>query len=169
MEAGDITLIGATTENPSFEVNSALLSRTKVVVIPALEREQVIAILERAVGYLRLRGIAVDLATLPLDDAKTYEMLARGDAGGVFQLEGQGMRDALRQMRPRCFEDPIAMVALLRPAPLATHPAYSPRRPRGARGAAPPADHPGVIASGGTSVGLEQEPAAREALVADRE
>src|SRR5512142_2354651 len=50
VEAGDITLIGATTENPSFEVNSALLSRSKVVVIPALEREQVISILKRAVG-----------------------------------------------------------------------------------------------------------------------
>src|SRR5579859_8163559 len=45
VESGDIILIGATTENPSFEVNSALLSRTKVVVIPALERAQVIAIL----------------------------------------------------------------------------------------------------------------------------
>src|SRR3954452_13333040 len=44
VEAGDIILIGATTENPSFEVNSALLSRSKVVVIPALEREQVMSI-----------------------------------------------------------------------------------------------------------------------------
>jgi putative ATPase len=50
VEAGDITLIGATTENPSFEVNSALLSRTKVVVLPPLEREQVLTILRRAVA-----------------------------------------------------------------------------------------------------------------------
>ena len=50
VESGDITLIGATTENPSFEVNSALLSRSKVVVIPALEREQVMTILRRAVA-----------------------------------------------------------------------------------------------------------------------
>jgi len=49
VEAGDITLIGATTENPSFEVNSALLSRCKVVVLPPLEREQVMTILRRAV------------------------------------------------------------------------------------------------------------------------
>ncbi|HEU4522690.1 MAG TPA: replication-associated recombination protein A [Thermoanaerobaculia bacterium] len=48
VEAGDIVLIGATTENPSFEVNSALLSRSKVVVIPQLERDQVLAILRRA-------------------------------------------------------------------------------------------------------------------------
>ncbi len=45
-------------------------------------------------------GVAVDLATLPLDDARTYEMLARGDTAGVFQFEGAGMRDVLRQMRP---------------------------------------------------------------------
>src|SRR3954449_11816031 len=49
VEAGDIVLIGATTENPSFEVNSALLSRCKVVVIPALERPQVVTILQRAI------------------------------------------------------------------------------------------------------------------------
>jgi putative ATPase len=62
VEAGDITLIGATTENPSFEVNSALLSRSKVVVIPALEREQVMTILERAVAHPTVEkyGIALD-------------------------------------------------------------------------------------------------------------
>src|SRR5712692_1521891 len=49
VESGDIILIGATTENPSFEVNSALLSRCKVVVIPQLEREQIMTILRRAV------------------------------------------------------------------------------------------------------------------------
>lgn len=48
VESGDITLIGATTENPSFEINSALLSRTKVVVIPALERAEILEIVQRA-------------------------------------------------------------------------------------------------------------------------
>jgi putative ATPase len=66
VEAGDIILIGATTENPSFEVNSALLSRAKVVVIPALEREQVMSILRRAVQHPTLEkfGIAFDDAAL---------------------------------------------------------------------------------------------------------
>ncbi len=66
VEAGDITLIGATTENPSFEVNSALLSRSKVVVIPALEREQVMTILTRAAGHptVEAYGIALDQAAL---------------------------------------------------------------------------------------------------------
>jgi putative ATPase len=62
VEAGDIVLIGATTENPSFEVNSALLSRSKVVVIPALEREQVLTILRRAIEHPSVAsfGIAID-------------------------------------------------------------------------------------------------------------
>jgi putative ATPase len=66
VEAGDIILIGATTENPSFEVNSALLSRSKVVVIPALEREQVMTILRRAVQHpsVETYGIALDDAAL---------------------------------------------------------------------------------------------------------
>jgi putative ATPase len=66
VEAGDIILIGATTENPSFEVNSALLSRSKVVVIPALERAQVMTILRRAVEHSSVQkfGIAFDDAAL---------------------------------------------------------------------------------------------------------
>jgi putative ATPase len=67
VEAGDITLIGATTENPSFEVNSALLSRTKVVVIPALEREQVITILQRAVEDPSVKRYGIEVAPDALD------------------------------------------------------------------------------------------------------
>ena len=59
-----------------------------------------LTILKRAVGFLKELGIDLDLDRLPLDDVATFEMLQRGDAGGVFQLEGQGMRDMLRQMRP---------------------------------------------------------------------
>ncbi|HEX7809938.1 MAG TPA: replication-associated recombination protein A [Thermoanaerobaculia bacterium] len=67
VEAGDITLIGATTENPSFEVNSALLSRSKVVVIPALEREQVVAILKRAVAHPSVEKFGIALTDASLD------------------------------------------------------------------------------------------------------
>jgi DNA polymerase-3 subunit alpha len=49
-----------------------------------------------------------DLSDLPLDDARTYEMLARGDTLGVFQFESSGMRDALRQVKPTEFDDLIA-------------------------------------------------------------
>ena len=63
----------------------------------------------------------------------------RGDAGGVFQFEGQGMRDVLRQMRPDRFEDLIAAVALYRPGPMANIPDYC-RRKHGETWEAP---HPG--------------------------
>jgi putative ATPase len=67
VEAGDIVLIGATTENPSFEVNSALLSRSKVVVIPALEREQVRTILRRATEHPSVRSFGIELDDAALD------------------------------------------------------------------------------------------------------
>src|SRR5687768_12618225 len=67
VEAGDIVLIGATTENPSFEVNSALLSRSEVVVIPALEREQVLTILRRAVEEPSVKKFGIELTQDALD------------------------------------------------------------------------------------------------------
>jgi putative ATPase len=67
VEAGDITLIGATTENPSFEVNSALLSRSKVVIIPALEREQVMTILRRAMDDPSVTKFGIGLTEDALD------------------------------------------------------------------------------------------------------
>jgi DNA polymerase-3 subunit alpha len=87
-----------------------------------------LTVLERAVELLKGQGIELDLAALPLDDAKTYAMLAKGDAAGVFQFEGQGMRDCLRMMRPDRFEDLIAAVSLYRPGPMANIPAYCQRK-----------------------------------------
>jgi DNA polymerase-3 subunit alpha len=87
-----------------------------------------LTILQRAVAYLKREVIEVDLDRLPLDDKPTYEMLQKGDAGGVFQFESQGMRDVLRQMRPDRFEDLIAGVALYRPGPMANIPAYCQRK-----------------------------------------
>lgn len=79
VEAGDIVLIGATTENPSFEVNSALLSRCKVVVIPALEREQVVSILRRAIEDPSVRKLGIEIT----DDA--IEFMAATSAGDARQ------------------------------------------------------------------------------------
>jgi putative ATPase len=67
VEAGDIVLIGATTENPSFEVNSALLSRCKVVVIPALERPQVVTILQRAIEEPTVQRFGIELTADAID------------------------------------------------------------------------------------------------------
>ncbi len=87
-----------------------------------------LTVLQRAVEILAEQGITIDLAHLPLDDKKTYDMLARGDSAGVFQFEGQGMRDCLRMMRPDRFEDLIAAVSLYRPGPMANIPAYCARK-----------------------------------------
>jgi len=87
-----------------------------------------LTILQRAVEFLRALDITVDLERLPLDDAPTYAMLTRGDAGGVFQFESAGMRDVLRQMRPDRLEDLIAAVALYRPGPMANIPDYCKRK-----------------------------------------
>ncbi|MGN2640310.1 DNA polymerase III subunit alpha [Nocardia takedensis] len=64
------------------------------------------------------RGVEVDLDTLPLDDPATYNLLARGDTLGVFQLDGGPMRDLLRRMQPTAFEDIVAVGALYRPGPM---------------------------------------------------
>jgi hypothetical protein len=70
----------------------------------------------------------VDMTTIPLDDKKTYAMLARGEAMGVFQFESSGMREALRQVKPTVFEDLIALVALYRPGPMQYIPNYAKRK-----------------------------------------
>ncbi len=84
--------------------------------------------LDVAVKLLKQRDIQVDLATLPIDDAPSYQMLAKGDVVGVFQVESQGMRRALVDMRPDRFEDIIALVALYRPGPMANIPTYCARK-----------------------------------------
>ena len=66
----------------------------------------------------RNHGIDLDPEKLPLDDAKVYELLARGDTVGVFQLESGGMRDTLRQVAPDSIQDVIAILALYRPGPM---------------------------------------------------
>jgi len=63
----------------------------------------------------RSDGVRPDMTTLPLDDEKTYEMLARGESIGVFQFESEGMREALKRVRPTEFDDLVALVALYRP------------------------------------------------------
>jgi DNA polymerase-3 subunit alpha len=70
-------------------------------------------------------GEHIDLGAVPLDDAKTYEMLRRGDSEGVFQFESSGMQAALREVGPTEFEDLIAIVALFRPGPAGYIPTYA--------------------------------------------
>jgi DNA polymerase III subunit alpha len=87
-----------------------------------------LTVLDAAVKLLKQRGVDLDIGRIPLDDHKTYEMLGRGDVVGVFQVESQGMRRALVDMRADRFEDLIALVALYRPGPMANIPTYCARK-----------------------------------------
>jgi len=73
----------------------------------------------------RSLGERPDMTTLPLDDERTYEMLARGDSVGVFQFESEGMREALKKVCPTEFDDLVALVALYRPGAMDQIPAYA--------------------------------------------
>jgi len=66
----------------------------------------------------RRRGIDLDMSRLPLDDAKTYQLLTQGKTRGVFQVESTGITKLLMQAKPRAFEDIVAIIALYRPGPL---------------------------------------------------
>jgi DNA polymerase-3 subunit alpha len=73
-------------------------------------------------------GIDVDIENVPIDDTKTYEMLARGETEGIFQLNGAGMTRYLKELRPTSIHDINAMVALYRPGPMETIPQYIERK-----------------------------------------
>jgi DNA polymerase-3 subunit alpha len=88
-----------------------------------------LSILADAVTLIREhRGIEIDVDNLPLDDAKTFELLSTGETTGVFQLEGSGMRRYVKELRPTEVRDLAAMVALFRPGPMANIPAYIRRK-----------------------------------------
>ena len=88
-----------------------------------------LTVLEDAVAGIKAnRGVEVDLDRLSLDDDPTYELLARGDTLGVFQLDGGPMRALLRAMRADKFGDISAVIALYRPGPMASAPVYADRK-----------------------------------------
>jgi DNA polymerase III subunit alpha len=66
----------------------------------------------------RAKAEQFDISRIPTDDAPTFAMIARGDTTGVFQLEGRGITEMMKKLKPDCFEDIIAAVALYRPGPL---------------------------------------------------
>ena len=71
-----------------------------------------------------VHGKKIVLTEIPLDDKKTFELLAKGETTGVFQLESGGMRRYLKELKPTSFNDIIAMVSLYRPGPMAWIPMY---------------------------------------------
>ena len=88
-----------------------------------------LTILRQAVDLVRAnRGEAIDLDAIPLDDRRTFELLASGETTGIFQLESAGMRRYIRELRPTSVYDLAAMVALYRPGPMDNIPAYIRRK-----------------------------------------
>ena len=79
-------------------------------------------VIEDAIGLIeQSRAERLDIDNVPLDDAATYELLARGDTIGVFQLESGPIRSLMRSLKPTCFDDVAALVALYRPGPMAAN------------------------------------------------
>ncbi|MBV9330696.1 MAG: DNA polymerase III subunit alpha [Alphaproteobacteria bacterium] len=83
-----------------------------------------LTVIAKAEELLRRRGISLDIQSVDFDDKATFEMLSSGESVGVFQLEGQGMRDLMRKMRPDHINDLVALVALYRPGPMDSIPKY---------------------------------------------
>ncbi|MDJ0521611.1 MAG: DNA polymerase III subunit alpha [Planctomycetota bacterium] len=78
-----------------------------------------LTIIDKALANIRRSGVEPpDMDTLPLDDAPTYAMLAEGDALGIFQVESSGMRDLLKKLQPKTFDELGTIVALYRPGPM---------------------------------------------------
>ena len=85
-----------------------------------------LTVIDKAVKHINARFARAPLATaeqfdisrIPMDDRKTFDLLSRGETAGIFQLESSGMREIVIKMKPQCFEDLIALVALYRPGPL---------------------------------------------------
>ena len=83
-----------------------------------------LTVIAKAQELLAKRGIVIDTQNIDFTDAATFEMLSRGDSVGVFQMEGAGMRDLLRKMKPNHINDLVALVALYRPGPMESIPKY---------------------------------------------
>lgn len=77
-----------------------------------------LTVMNDAVTAVREYNPGFNLEELPLDDPATYDLLSRGETIGVFQLESPGLRALIREMKPNCFDDLVALVALYRPGPL---------------------------------------------------
>jgi DNA polymerase-3 subunit alpha len=87
-----------------------------------------LSVLKEGQRLLAEQGVEVDFGALPWDDPAVYELLQRGDAVGVFQLESEGMRRTLAAVRPTSFGDIVALVALYRPGPMDNIPLFGDRK-----------------------------------------
>lgn len=93
-----------------------------------------LTVIDEAVKMIRQRrGVELEMTKIPLDDRKTFKLLKQAQTAGVFQLESPGMRDLARKLKPDCFEDIIAMIALFRPGPMEMIPDFISRKRKKSR------------------------------------
>jgi len=83
-----------------------------------------LTVIAKAEELLKQRGIELNTQSIDFDDPKTFDMLARGESVGIFQMEGTGMRDLMRKLKPDHINDLVALVALYRPGPMDSIPKY---------------------------------------------
>ena len=87
-----------------------------------------LTVIHETVKYLKKREIYVDIENIKINDKKTFDLLKNGNTTGIFQLEGQGMRETLKNIVPDRFEDLIAVVSPYRPGPMDNIPTYINRK-----------------------------------------
>lgn len=81
-------------------------------------------VIQKTLDMLAAKGENIDILRIPLDDEKSYKLMASGNTVGIFQLESSGMRDVLRKVKPNRFDDIVALVSLYRPGPMDNIPRY---------------------------------------------
>lgn len=87
-----------------------------------------LSVIHQAVDMVAARGIALNIDHIPFDDEATYKLLTRAETLGVFQFESAGMQGALRELKPDCLDDLVALGALYRPGPMENIPIYIARK-----------------------------------------
>lgn len=83
-----------------------------------------LTIIDDIVQAIKQKDSSFDIMAIPLDDSNTFKLIQSVDTMGVFQLESEGMKNLVRQMKPNCFEDIVATIALFRPGPMENIPAF---------------------------------------------
>ena len=108
---------------PATQFNMKYVEQTGLVKFDFLGLKT-LSVIQKAVKIMSKFGVDIDIDTIPLDDPATYAMLQQGDTVGIFQIEGAGMRDVVRRVKPDRFEDLIAIISLYRPGPMDNIPKF---------------------------------------------
>jgi DNA polymerase-3 subunit alpha len=110
---------------PATQFNLKYIEDTSLVKFDFLGLKTLTVLQEALENIKRTEDKEIDLLALPLDDKKTYDLIAAGQTTGIFQFEGSGMQDTMRKVKPTRIEDLIAIASLYRPGPMDSIPQYA--------------------------------------------